>query len=82
MHFRYSSSRMAAPPKHDRTVKPKEDDDVEDPVETMINKTGCLQLHYAVQECMGEKQDWRLCQKEVTEFRKCMEQGMKKKLKG
>nr|KAI8731597.1 cytochrome c oxidase assembly factor 4-like protein; mitochondrial isoform X2 [Biomphalaria glabrata] len=49
-----------------------------DPVEAMINKTGCLQLHYAVQECIGEKKDWRMCQKEVTEFRKCMEKGRKK----
>uniref|UniRef100_A0A0B7A3W9 CHCH domain-containing protein n=2 Tax=Arion vulgaris TaxID=1028688 RepID=A0A0B7A3W9_9EUPU len=64
---------------HDRTVKPSNDDDEEDPVDAMINKTGCLQLHIAVQECIGEKKDWRECQKEVAEFRKCIEAGMKKK---
>jgi cytochrome c oxidase assembly factor 4 len=74
---------MSVPAGHDRSIKPKDiDDDEDNPVEAMINKTGCLQLHYAVQECMGEKKDWRQCQKEVTEFRKCMEVGMKKKLKG
>ncbi|KAH9520020.1 hypothetical protein Btru_071485 [Bulinus truncatus] len=56
------------------TTSGREEEEV-DPVEAMINKTGCLQLHYAVQECIGEKKDWRQCQKEVTEFRKCMEQG-------
>ena len=43
---------MAAPGMgHDRSrPKPAEDDDEEeDPVETMIKKTGCLELHYQVQ---------------------------------
>lgn len=64
-----------------KKLKDEEEED-QDPVEAMINRTGCLKLHYAVQECFGEKRDWRECQKEVTEFRKCMEAGMKKKLKG
>ena len=33
---------------HDRSRKVLEDDE-EDPVENMIKKTGCLELHYKVQ---------------------------------
>ncbi|KAK6183295.1 hypothetical protein SNE40_010801 [Patella caerulea] len=69
---------MAAPMAHDRTRRPDENEE-EDPVETLINKTGCAKLHYAVQDCMAEHQDWRKCQKEVTEFRTCVEKNMKKK---
>ena len=65
-------------PAHDRQRK-EEDEEEDDPVISMINKTGCLKLHYAVQECMAEKQDWRQCQKEVSEFRGCMVQAMKEK---
>ncbi|CAL1528647.1 unnamed protein product [Lymnaea stagnalis] len=71
---------MASHMGHKRSSSPK-DLEEEDPVDAMINKTGCLKLHYAVQECIGEKRDWRLCQNEVTEFRKCMEGGMKKSQK-
>ncbi|XP_078001059.1 uncharacterized protein LOC144453611 [Glandiceps talaboti] len=57
-----------------RTKKvPDEDDDEEDPVETMLKRTGCIEYHYAVQECMSETRDWRKCQKEVTEFRQCIQ---------
>ena len=34
--------------KHDRSRRPQVDDE-EDPVENMIKKTGCIELHYAVQ---------------------------------
>ncbi|XP_076463496.1 uncharacterized protein LOC143295761 [Babylonia areolata] len=67
---------MAANLKHDRSrPSPTEE---EDPVETMIKKTGCIELHYTVQECMADHQDWRKCQKEVAEFRKCMTENQKK----
>jgi len=40
---------MAAPVNpHDRTKRYDEDDD-DDPVEKMLKKSGCLELHYAVQ---------------------------------
>ncbi|KAK7104817.1 hypothetical protein V1264_019475 [Littorina saxatilis] len=68
---------MAAGMKHDRSRKPQYEEE-EDPVENMIKKTGCIQLHYAVQDCMGEHQDWRKCQPQVTEFRKCMTENLKK----
>ena len=32
-----------------------------------------------LQECMGEYNDWRKCQKEVKVFRQCIEESKKKK---
>ena len=40
---------MAAPMGHDRTRKQVEEDEEEDPVEKMIKKTGCIDLHYKTQ---------------------------------
>ncbi|XP_010742270.1 cytochrome c oxidase assembly factor 4 homolog, mitochondrial [Larimichthys crocea] len=61
---------MASPSPHDRSRK--EDVDEDDPVEQMISRTGCAELHYAVQECMAEHQDWRACQSQVQTFKDCM----------
>ncbi|XP_073988349.1 uncharacterized protein [Rhodnius prolixus] len=44
-----------------------------DPVEKLLKQTGCLNLHYKVQECIAEKKDWRKCQDEVKTFRTCMD---------
>ncbi|KAK1168141.1 hypothetical protein AOXY_G11018 [Acipenser oxyrinchus oxyrinchus] len=57
------------PQPHNRR-RPSEDE--EDPVDHMIVKTGCAQLHYAVQDCMAENQDWRKCQPQVQTFKNCM----------
>eukprot|EP00096_Caligus_rogercresseyi_P000581 TRINITY_DN1103_c0_g1_i3.p1 TRINITY_DN1103_c0_g1~~TRINITY_DN1103_c0_g1_i3.p1 ORF type:complete len:102 (-),score=28.57 TRINITY_DN1103_c0_g1_i3:803-1108(-) len=61
---------------HNRTRQPpsqaKEEEEEEDPLDRMLNKTGCVDLHYQVQFCMAEKKDWRLCQKEVLDFKTCM----------
>lgn len=62
--------RMASPSPHDRSRKDDQDED--DPVDQMISRTGCAELHYAVQECMAEHQDWRVCQKQVQTFKDCM----------
>ncbi|XP_046545298.1 cytochrome c oxidase assembly factor 4 homolog, mitochondrial-like [Haliotis rubra] len=67
---------MAAPTGHDRSRRPSEEEEEDDPVETMLKKTGCAELHYAVQECMAETKDWRLCQDKVKAFRKCIENSM------
>lgn len=72
---------MAAPTGHDRSRKAVEDDDEIDPFEAMLKKSGCAELHYAVQDCMAEHQDWRKCQKEVAEFRACIEKNQKKNQK-
>ncbi|VDQ05031.1 unnamed protein product [Trichobilharzia regenti] len=47
-------------------------EDDEDPVTSMIARTGCLNEHYAVLECMSEKKDWRHCQDFVKVFKNCM----------
>lgn len=31
------------------SVKNREPDEIEDPVESMLKKTGCIELHYKVQ---------------------------------
>ncbi|CAL9685267.1 unnamed protein product [Knipowitschia caucasica] len=72
---------MAAPA-HNRGGRPEEDED--DPVDRMISRTGCGDQHYAVQECMAEHQDWRLCQQHVQKFKDCMsdfQQARKEELK-
>lgn len=46
---------------------------VEDPVEQMLKRTGCIELHYKVQECIAETGDWRQCQETVKEFKACMQ---------
>lgn len=46
---------------------------VEDPVEQMLKRTGCIELHYKVQECIAETGDWRQCQETVKEFKVCMQ---------
>ncbi|XP_053702571.1 cytochrome c oxidase assembly factor 4 homolog, mitochondrial [Synchiropus splendidus] len=53
---------------HDRSRSEEQDD----PLDRMISRTGCAQLHYALQECMAEQQDWRLCQSHVQAFKDCM----------
>ncbi|XP_067628501.1 cytochrome c oxidase assembly factor 4 homolog, mitochondrial [Eurosta solidaginis] len=45
----------------------------EDPVELMLKKTGCIELHYKVQECIAERGDWRRCQGVVKDFKQCMQ---------
>lgn len=54
-------------------------DEVIDPVEQMLKKTGCIELHYQVQECIAETQDWRKCQDHVKKFKVCMEEYNKRK---
>ncbi|XP_015599540.1 cytochrome c oxidase assembly factor 4 homolog, mitochondrial isoform X2 [Cephus cinctus] len=53
--------------------------DIEDPVELMLKRTGCIELHYLVQECIAETQDWRKCQEQVQSFRTCMADYQRKK---
>ncbi|KAA0704136.1 hypothetical protein E1301_Tti000219 [Triplophysa tibetana] len=61
---------MASAPSspHDRSRSSDEDD----PVDQMIAQTGCAELHYSLQECMAENQDWRKCQTLVQKFKECM----------
>ncbi|XP_077402003.1 cytochrome c oxidase assembly factor 4 homolog, mitochondrial [Vanacampus margaritifer] len=68
---------MATPSPHDRSKKktwsdPSDEEEAEDPVERMISRTGCAELHEALQDCMAEHRDWRACQSHVGAFQKCM----------
>lgn len=47
--------------------------DNQDPFEEMMKRTGCLELHYKVQDCMFEHRDWRQCRQQVDDFRVCFE---------
>ncbi|NP_001186965.1 cytochrome c oxidase assembly factor 4 homolog, mitochondrial [Danio rerio] len=60
----------SAPPSSPHNRSRSEDE--EDPVDTMISKTGCAELHYTLLDCMAEHQDWRKCQTEVLKFKECM----------
>ena len=52
-------------------------DDQEDPVIKNLTKKGCLEKHYAVQDCYFDTKDWRKCTKEVNEFKDCIKQAKK-----
>lgn len=52
-----------------------------DPVEEMLKKTGCIELHYEVQDCISTTQDWRACQKQVQHFKQCMEEYQSRRKK-
>uniref|UniRef100_A0A4W5QRI4 Cytochrome c oxidase assembly factor 4 homolog n=1 Tax=Hucho hucho TaxID=62062 RepID=A0A4W5QRI4_9TELE len=55
-----------------RRPSSSEDQDEEDLVDQMINRTGSMEQHYAVQEGRADHQDWRKCQREVQTFKNCM----------
>ncbi|XP_051539426.1 cytochrome c oxidase assembly factor 4 homolog, mitochondrial [Myxocyprinus asiaticus] len=62
---------MASAPSPDPHNRSRSEDEG-DPVDQMISMTGCAELHYALQECMAEHQDWRKCQTVVQKFKECM----------
>nr|XP_027201609.1 cytochrome c oxidase assembly factor 4 homolog, mitochondrial-like [Dermatophagoides pteronyssinus] len=50
-----------------------------DPIEEMLDRTGCKKTHISLQECMYEHKDWRKCQHLVNELRDCMLEYEKQK---
>ncbi|XP_041469341.1 cytochrome c oxidase assembly factor 4 homolog, mitochondrial-like [Lytechinus variegatus] len=77
-----SSTPDQAVPSPQPHVRSRPDpDDEEDPVEKMISQTGCLELHYAVQECMADNRDWRKCQDHVSAFKKCITDSAERQMK-
>ena len=50
-----------------------------DAYEVALEKSGCSQFHYALQDCYFEHRDWRKCQKEMADFKKCTEEQNKLK---
>lgn len=61
---------------HDRS-KPEEENDL---VDQLISRTGCSALHYAIQECMAENEDWRKCKRQVQDFKECMKPFQKARM--
>jgi len=57
---------------HEASTQPINDDLDEDPVISRIRKTGCLEKHFDVLECIAEFKDWRKCQEQVKAFRECI----------
>lgn len=50
-----------------------------DTFEIALEKSGCSKFHYTLQDCYFEHKDWRKCQKEMAEFKKCTEEHNRKK---
>ena len=44
-----------------------------DRVIVMLEKAGCLEQHYKVQDCMVEHQDWRKCQHDLKDLQSCIQ---------
>ncbi|VDL18439.1 unnamed protein product [Hymenolepis diminuta] len=59
-------------PSSSPTISTIDDDEEEDLVIALIKRTGCLDQHNAIMECMYNYKDWRKCQNEVKLFRQCM----------
>jgi cytochrome c oxidase assembly factor 4 len=75
---------MSSSEHHKRTKRVNEceitlvdNENQEDPVIKNLTKIGCLEKHYAVQDCYFETKDWRKCTKEVNEFKECIKQAKK-----
>lgn len=64
---------MSQQPKHSSSSAAANEEEEEDPVERMIRASGCWDAHVAMGECMAEARDWRKCQREVKQFRECMQ---------
>ncbi|OXB53985.1 hypothetical protein ASZ78_010109 [Callipepla squamata] len=61
-----------AKPGHAWSRPKSQEEEEEDPVDALVSRTGCAAQHWALQECMAEKRDWRHCQAQVQAFRQCM----------
>ncbi|OMJ91562.1 hypothetical protein SteCoe_5813 [Stentor coeruleus] len=54
--------------------KIKEGDTRYDNVRGTVQKTGCIEYHDMLEKCLkAHHKDWRKCQEQVVELRKCMD---------
>uniref|UniRef100_A0A8C3MDZ6 Uncharacterized protein n=1 Tax=Geospiza parvula TaxID=87175 RepID=A0A8C3MDZ6_GEOPR len=56
-----------------------EEEEGEDPLDARIARSGCLEQHRQLQECMAERRDWRHCQEQVRAFGACMAQQQRQR---
>ena len=54
------------------------DEGQEETIVEKLTKVGCLESHYKVQDSFFEKKDWRQCQGEIKEFKKCLDESKKR----
>ena len=58
------------------------EDEDKDPYDLMLERSGCSQYHYKLQDCFFENDnDWRKCQNEMKSVRDCMMKQQQKKRK-
>ncbi|KAM7031342.1 cytochrome c oxidase assembly factor 4 homolog, mitochondrial [Passerculus sandwichensis] len=59
-----------------------EEEEGEDPLDARIARSGCLEQHRQLQECMAERRDWRHCQEQVRAFGACMARRQQQRQRG
>ena len=64
---------------HQRKLKEEKLEEEVDLVDKLLQKSGCEEQHYKVQECMVEFQDWRKCQAVLKEFQFCITKSQQNK---
>jgi len=67
---------------HLRKLKEEKEEEEVDLVDKLLQKSGCEEQHYKVQECMVEFQDWRKCQGALKDFQLCMSKSQKSRQPG
>ncbi|KAM3677792.1 cytochrome c oxidase assembly factor 4 homolog, mitochondrial [Ammospiza maritima maritima] len=60
----------------------EEEEEGEDPLDARIARSGCLEQHRQLQECMAERRDWRHCQEQVRAFGACMGRRQQQRQRG
>ena len=40
---------------------------------SMLEKTGCLEHNFRVEDCMVENKDWRMCQEPLKKLQVCLQ---------
>jgi hypothetical protein len=73
----------ARPDAHARPAKAKGgaegEDGEEDPLDAMLERSGCAKHHFALQDCYhANSRDWRMCQTEMKAFQRCVTEQKKK----
>ncbi|KAF3158319.1 hypothetical protein TWF106_005906 [Orbilia oligospora] len=56
---------------------PKDDSRDDDEWDIRIQKTGCAWENENLQICFDKNKDWRVCQKQLQEFKNCWERYKK-----
>ena len=44
----------------------------EDPFYSIIERTGCSQFHFSLQDCYDKHKNWKNCATEMKKFKDCM----------